>query len=83
MAAVRRTVEKLDRAGAIRRKRLDQIRQELKAAEELTTSGSEQLAAELAGQRDAMEELNKRPPAVPIRPPYPDYQHPSPAKAAK
>jgi len=23
------------------------------------------------------------PPALPARPPYPDYQHPSPAKAAK
>jgi tricorn protease len=31
----------------------------------------------------AMEELKKHPPAAPIRPPYPDYQHLSRAKAAK
>ena len=31
----------------------------------------------------ALEELKKHPPALPARPPYPDYQHPSPAKAAK
>jgi tricorn protease len=31
----------------------------------------------------AMEELKKHPPAAPVRPPYPDYQHPSPAKTGK
>jgi hypothetical protein len=56
--AVRRTVEKLDRAGVIRRKRLDQLRAQVDAAAEVTTSGSEQIASELVAQREAMDELN-------------------------
>jgi hypothetical protein len=56
--AVRRTVEKLDRAGAIRRKRLDQLRVQVEAAAEVTTSGTEQLTAEMVSNREAMDELN-------------------------
>lgn len=56
--AVRRTMEKLDRAGAIRRKRLDQIRAQINAANEVTTSGTEQVTTELVAQREAMDELN-------------------------
>ena len=55
---VRRTVEKLDRAGVIRRKRLDQLRAQVDAAAEVTTSGTEQIASELIAQREAMDELN-------------------------
>ncbi len=55
---VRRTVEKLDRAGAIRRKRLEQLRAQVDAAADVTTSGTEQIASELVAQREAMDELN-------------------------
>jgi hypothetical protein len=55
---VRRTVEKLDRAGVIRRKRLDQLRAQVDAAADVTTTGAEQIASELAAQREAMDELN-------------------------
>jgi predicted nucleic acid-binding Zn-ribbon protein len=55
---VRRTVEKLDRAGVIRRKRLDQVRAQVDAAAEATASGAEQIASELVAQREAMDELN-------------------------
>lgn len=55
---VRRTVEKLDRAGVIRRKRLDQLRAQVDAAADVTTSGTEQIASELVAQREAMDELN-------------------------
>lgn len=58
LQAVKRTVEKLDRAGMIRRKRLDQLRAQVEAATEVTSSGTEQLTAEMVSQREAMDELN-------------------------
>lgn len=58
LAGVRRTLEKLDRSGTIRRKRIDQLRAQVGDILEGTNEASRRVADQLAQTGGAIDELN-------------------------
>jgi arsenate reductase-like glutaredoxin family protein len=58
VGAVRRTVEKLDRAGVIRRKRIEQLRAATEQAAKAEAERTAELSAGLAAQKASIDELN-------------------------